>query len=179
MSLKLFTGPVSPSFEMQPLLTSSQVQIRWMIRRDLSEVLTIENRSFEFAWSEKDFLQCLRHRNCIGMVAEQDGRIAGYMVYELDQMQIRLLSLAVASEYRREGIATQMIHKLVNKLSVQRRSWISLTVRETNLAAQLFFRTSGFRAVSVLRDYYEDTTEDAYLMQYLYDDLTEAASIAA
>ena len=28
------------------------------------------------------------------------------------------------------------------------------------------FRGLGFRAVSVLRDFYDDTTEDAYLMQY-------------
>ena len=41
-----------------------------------------------------------------------------------------------------------------------------LEVRETNLPAQLFFRAHGFRAVSVLRDFYEDTAEDAYLMQY-------------
>ena len=43
-----------------------------------------------------------------------------------------------------------------------------LEVRETNLDAQLFFRAQGFRAVNVLRDFYEDTTEDAYLMQYRY-----------
>ena len=60
----------------------------------------------------------------------------------------------------------QEIEKLTGKLSHQRRSRILLEVRETNLAAQLFFRKCGFRAVSVLRDFYEDTTEDAYLMQY-------------
>jgi len=43
-----------------------------------------------------------------------------------------------------------------------------LEIRETNLSAQLFFRALGFRAVSVLRDFYEDTPEDAYLMQYRY-----------
>jgi ribosomal-protein-alanine N-acetyltransferase len=26
----------------------------------------------------------------------------------------------------------------------------------------------GFRAISVLRDFYDDTVEDAYLMQYRY-----------
>ena len=41
-------------------------------------------------------------------------------------------------------------------------------MRETNLSAQLFFRDAGFRAVSVLRDFYDDTTEDAYLMQFEY-----------
>jgi len=41
-----------------------------------------------------------------------------------------------------------------------------LEVRETNLAAQLFFKNQGFRAVTVLRDYYDDTPEDAYIMQF-------------
>jgi ribosomal-protein-alanine N-acetyltransferase len=61
-----------------------------------------------------------------------------------------------------------MIRKLISKLSPQRRSRIMLEVRETNLAAQLFFRDLGFRAISLLRDFYEDTTEDAYLMQFRY-----------
>ena len=129
------------------------ITIRWMIRRDLSDVLAIETKSFEFAWSEHDFLQCLRHRNCIGMVAEQDGRVVGYMVYELDRSRIRLLNLAVAPDCRRDHIAVRMMNRLVERLSSQRRTWISLTVRETNLIAQVFFRSCGFRAVSVLRGY--------------------------
>ena len=40
------------------------------------------------------------------------------------------------------------------------------TSDETNLPAQLFFKSVGFRAVSVLRKFYEDTPEDAYLMQF-------------
>jgi ribosomal-protein-alanine N-acetyltransferase len=43
-----------------------------------------------------------------------------------------------------------------------------LEIRETNLPAQLFFRAAGFRAVSVLRSFYADTPEDAYLMQFRY-----------
>ena len=48
------------------------VHIRWMIRRDMPEVLQIERTSFEYPWSEEDFIRCLRQRNCIGMVAEYD-----------------------------------------------------------------------------------------------------------
>lgn len=59
-----------------------------------------------------------------------------------------------------------MAEKLIGKLSQQRRSRIVLEVRETNLAAQVFFKNLGFRAMSVLRDYYDDTTEDAYVMHY-------------
>jgi len=144
------------------------VHIRWMIRRDMPEVLDIENRSFEFAWTEEDFIRCLRQRNCIGMVAEHDERVVGFMIYELHKNRLHILNFAVHPEFRRRGVARGMIRKLIGKLSPQRRNRILLEIRETNLAAQLFFREVGFRAISVLREFYEDTPEDAYLMQYRY-----------
>ncbi len=144
------------------------VHIRWMIRRDMPEVLEIEKTSFEFPWSEEDFIRCLRQRNCIGMVAEYDDRVVGFMIYELHKNQLHVLNFAVRPDVRRRGIGTQMVKKLKGKLSQQRRNRVMLEIRETNLAAQLFFRNTEFRAVSVLRDYYDDTTEDAYVMQYRY-----------
>ena len=145
-----------------------RVHIRWMIRRDMPEVLDIEKESFEFPWMEEDFIRCLRQRNCIGMVAEYEDLVVGFMIYELHKTRIHVLNFSVADEYRRRGVGSQMVAKLIAKLSSQRRSRIALEVRETNLAAQLFFRENGFRAVSVLRAYYEDTPEDAYLMQFRY-----------
>lgn len=145
-----------------------RVHIRWMIRRDMADALEIETDGFEFPWSEDDFIRCLRQRNCIGMVAEQEDRVVGFMIYELHKTRLHLLNLAVSKEYRRRGVGAQMLAKLTAKLSTQRRTRILLEVRETNLPAQVFFRTQGFRAVSVLRDFYDDTTEDAYLMQYRY-----------
>ena len=146
----------------------SRIHIRWMIRRDMSEVLNIEAESFEFPWSEEDFVRCLRQRNCIGMVAEYEDRVVGFMIYELHRTRLHVLNFAVCSECRRRSVGAQMVAKLSGKLSSGRRTRILLEVRETNLDAQVFFRSQGFRAVSVLRDFYEDTTEDAYLMQYRY-----------
>jgi ribosomal-protein-alanine N-acetyltransferase len=102
------------------------------------------------------------------MVAEHDDRVVGFMIYELHKNKLHVLNFAVAKELRRRGVGTQMLNKLVGKLSNQRRTRILLEVRETNLAAQLFFKGASFRAVSVLRDFYDDTTEDAYLMQFRY-----------
>jgi ribosomal-protein-alanine N-acetyltransferase len=145
-----------------------RVHIRWMIRRDMPEVLAIEGESFEFPWLEDDFIRCLQQRNCIGMVAELEDHVVGFMIYELHKTRIHVLNFSVADAYRRCGVGSQMIAKLTAKLSTQRRSRIVLEVRETNLPAQIFFRENGFRAVSVLRSYYADTPEDAYLMQYRY-----------
>jgi [ribosomal protein S18]-alanine N-acetyltransferase len=160
------------------------VHIRWMIRRDMSEVLGIEEESFEFSWSEDDFIRCLRQRNCIGMVAEHNERVVGFMIYELHRNRLHVLNFAVHPDYRRRGIGAQMMNKLVAKLSPQRRTRIQLEVRETNLAAQLFFKNLGFRAISLLRDFYEDSPEDAYLMQFRFkagenvDDLDQPSRLA-
>ena len=146
--------------------TQLRVHIRWMIRRDMPEVLQTEQASFDYAWTEEDFLRCLRQRNCIGMVAEQGEKVVGFMIYELHKAKLHILNFAVHPNWRRSNVGAQMVAKLISKLSSHRRTRITLEVRETNLCAQLFFRQQGFRAVRVLRAYYEDSGEDAYLMQY-------------
>ena len=145
-----------------------RVHIRWMIRRDMPEVLQTEQESFEYAWSEEDFLRCLRQRNCIGMVAESGEKVVGFMIYELHKAKLHILNFAVNPTFRRSGVGNQMIGKLISKLSSHRRTRITLEVRETNLTAQQFFRAQSFRSVRVLRGYYEDSGEDAYLMQYRF-----------
>ena len=111
----------------------------------MHDVLTIERACFDHPWTEEDFLCCLRQRNCIGMVAEHDHRIVGFMIYELHKSKLRVLNFATAPDVQRQGVGAQMIRRLVDKLSQQRRSEIMVEVRETNLDAQFFFRSQGFR----------------------------------
>jgi ribosomal-protein-alanine N-acetyltransferase len=154
-----------------------RIHIRWMIRRDMREVLGLEQEAFEFPWSDEDFTRCLRQRNCIGMVAESGESVVAFMIYELHRSRLHVLNFAVARSHRRLGIGTRMMEKLVGKLTPERRSRIVLEVRETNLPAQLFFRSVGFRAISVLKDFYQDTTEDAYLMHYVWSGAPAAATL--
>ncbi|TSC58499.1 MAG: ribosomal-protein-alanine acetyltransferase [Candidatus Peregrinibacteria bacterium Greene0416_19] len=149
---------------------TTSVNIRWMILRDMPEVLQTEEASFESAWTEEDFLRCLRQRNCIGMVAETREKVVGFMIYELHKGKLHILNFAVHPEFRRKEIGSQMVEKLRSKLSSHRRTKITLEVRETNLPAQLFFRETGFQGVRVMREYYEDSGEDAFLMQYQLDE---------
>ena len=147
-----------------------RVHIRWMIRRDMPEVLAIEHAGFDFPWSEEEFLRVLRQRNCIGMVAELGERVVGFMIYELHKSKLNILDFAVHPEFRRQGVAAQMVEKLAGKLSSHRRTRIILHVRETNLPAQVFFRAQGFKATEVVREHFADTSEDAYLLNYLFDE---------
>lgn len=153
------------------------VHIRWMIRRDMPEVLQAERLSFEHAWTEEHFLVCLRQRNCIGMVAEQGEKVVGFMIYELHKARLHILNFAVHPSWRRAGIGSQMVAKLVSKLSAHRRTRITIDVRETNLDAQLFFRKMEFRAVRTLSAFYEDSGEDGIRMERrAFDDQDELDS---
>ena len=151
-----------------------ETDIRRMTIRDLPEVLRIEAGSFEFPWLEKDFV---RAKRCGELkVSKYDKKVVGYMAYGLYGARIHVHSFVVAPDYRRCRVGSQMVKELVGKLSAQRRTRITLEVRETNLPAQLFFRENGFRAVDVLRDHYEERDsrggfhEDAYLMEYRLKD---------
>jgi ribosomal-protein-alanine N-acetyltransferase len=146
-----------------------------MIRRDMPDVLQIEEESFEYAWTEEDFLRCLRQRNCIGMCADSNDKMCAFMIYELFKTRIQILNFAVHPAYRRRGIGQQMVSRLYSKLSNHRRNRITLVVRESNLTAQLFFRSLSFSATKVLRKYYQDSGEDAYYMQHrLTPDMDDA-----
>src|SRR6476660_3526776 len=92
-----------------------RVHIRWMIRRDMPEVIQTEQESFEYAWTEEDFLRCLRQRNCIGMVAAQGEKVVGFMIYELHKAKLHILNFAVHPSCRRLGVGAQMTAKLVSK----------------------------------------------------------------
>ncbi len=155
----------------RPNQTMSQLDlyVRWLIRRDMQEVLRIESASFEFPWTDDDFICCLRQRNCVGMVAEHDHKIVGFMIYELHKSRLHILNFAVAPEVRRSGVGAQMVRRLIDKLSKHRRNEMLLECRERNLEGQLFFRSQAFRAINVLRGHYDETGEDAYIMQFLLD----------
>jgi ribosomal-protein-alanine N-acetyltransferase len=142
-----------------------------MIQKDRDDVQHIEEVSFPSPWSWSDFTECLRNRNCIGMVAENHhGRILGYMIYELQMRRLHLLNIAVYPPFRKHGIGACMVEKLVGKLNPDRRVRLTTEVGERNLDGQLFFQALGFRATQVLRKHYEETGEDAYVMEYRVGD---------
>jgi ribosomal-protein-alanine N-acetyltransferase len=149
-----------------------RVHPRWMIGRDMDQVLRIERESFDQAWTENDFFRALRQRSTLGMVCEHVGtlRILGFAVYSLTEDELLVINLAVDPECRRLGVGRAMIDKLKSKLAEPRRKALSITVRESNLPAQLFFKTQGFRWTETLGGFYwngpEECREDGYVMSF-------------
>jgi len=137
------------------------VHIRWMIRRDLPEVLESEGGK---GWTEQNFLDALRQRNCIGMVAERREIVVAHMIYELHKDHILLTNICTHPNWRRKGIGRELVEKLKSKLSSHRRSTLLVPIPEWNLDAQLFFKALGFATSYIDREYYEDC--EAYMLEY-------------
>lgn len=153
------------------------VHVRWMIRRDMSEVLDIENGCcdedsyYGDVWTEGDYVRALRQRNCHGHVSEFDEKIIGFMIIELHKKRFDIVRFAVDPEYLHRNVGTQMIERLKKKLVSGRRKEIRILVRESSLLAQKFLRHCDFKAVKILRNYCstDNGFEDAYMMKYKCD----------
>lgn len=145
--------------------------IRWMVQRDLSQVVRIEQDACEFPWSEREFRNSLKHQNHIGMVVERQERVIGYMIYSLWPKRIELENFVVDPYFQRKGYGEQMVAKLISKLSVGRRTRVCVDVWEYSVGAQLFFQSCGFKSIEVLPDHYNIPIEDgrsgtAYRMEF-------------
>lgn len=144
--------------------TETATQIRWLIRRDLEDVLAIERMCFPDPWTEAIFMATLRGQNVIGRVAERNGMVVGFVIYGLSKTNLEVINLAVLPDCQRDGIGEAIISRLKAGLAQQRRKTMEVVIRETNLDGQLFFRAMGFQAKRILRGQYLNSDEDSYQM---------------
>jgi ribosomal-protein-alanine N-acetyltransferase len=91
------------------------------------------------------------------------GKIIGYGVVSRNDWDSHLQNLAVLAEYRRLGIASQLMIGF-DRISEEwgcRRMW--LEVRSSNKIAKNFYAKIGFSYRSISRGYYSDG-EDALIL---------------
>ena len=142
------------------------VTIGWLTEAAMPEVLRIARACFESPWTREDWCNELAptddgRQETWGRVIVRHGMIIGFMAYRVLGDVVEIHNLAVVPLARRHGAALQAIGWLSEK---HPEAELRVVVRERNLAAQLFFRACGFAATAVMRDYYDDTDEDGYLM---------------
>lgn len=142
-----------------------RVQLRWMTENDLDEVYEMEQNCSPAPWGALEFANVLMHSNFYGMVVEHRSQLIGYVIYEMLDESIRILNIAVLPEFRRKGVGSQMVARLACHLTRSIRKELTLNVRESNLSAQVFFRSLGFKAVNICRAA-NSKEEDLYVMRY-------------
>ncbi|MFC2019897.1 ribosomal protein S18-alanine N-acetyltransferase [Chloroflexota bacterium] len=91
-------------------------------------------------------------------------RIVGFAGFWIMADEAHIISIAVRSEYLRQGIGELLFIALIDLAMELGANMITLEVRVSNTAAQQLYDKYGFIQVGRRRAYYIDNREDALIM---------------
>ncbi len=115
-------------------------------------------------WSADSFISEAARESGIVLYAAENMQIAGLICGCFGADQSDITSIAVAPEYRRQGIANDLINEFISLLPNMTES-IFLEVRESNSAAIALYKKSGFEQVSIRKRFYSAPDENALIMR--------------
>ena len=148
-----------------PEEADDELAIRRAERADLLAVISIENASFEQPWPYDAFDGFLGEPGFL--VAETEGRVAGYVVADVTQTVGRRLGhvkdIAVHPERRGAGVGTALLSRALAVLTAHGADTVKLEVRRSNEGAKRLYRQFGFEPLRLVPGYYQDD-EDAIVM---------------
>jgi ribosomal protein S18 acetylase RimI-like enzyme len=99
----------------------------------------------------------------LSLVAQQEPPIAGFLVARGIASDWELENIVVASAFRRQGIANQMLRECILRVRLMEGKTIFLEVRSANLAARTLYEKLGFHWDGDRRDYYSAPADAAAL----------------
>ena len=152
------------------------VQIVPMTADHLDEVAELERICFPDPWSRNMLAEELDNALSAFLVALDDaGRVAGYAGLQVVLDEGTITNIAVRPEYRRQGVARQLLDVFLNFARGNRLAFLTLEVRASNYGAIALYGELGFRSVGRRKNYYEHPKEDALIMTKEFDDGTATA----
>lgn len=98
------------------------------------------------------------------LVAEDAGKILGFILAEQNDALAHIITLDVAEAARRQGLASALLRQIEANLAVQGVRTILLETATNNDAAIAFWKKHGYRIEAVLKHYYPGKL-DAYEMR--------------
>ena len=132
---------------------------------DITAVLHVESLCFATPWPRNAFFNEL-HDNRLAhyYVGRFEERIISYAGLWVILEDAHITTIAVDPEHQRKRFGEQLLITLVDEAIERGARWITLEVRESNVAAQNLYKKYGFTVVSTRRGYYSDNDENALVM---------------
>jgi ribosomal-protein-alanine N-acetyltransferase len=147
------------------------ISIHRMSEHDLLEVVEIEEQSGLSRWGWAAYYAELQGANSDLMLVARPveavveaAPIAGYIVARETAGELHINNFAVRSGFRRRGIGTSLLERVLQEARNRKANAAFLEVRSANLAAQALYERSGFQAIARRANYYSDPIEDAVVM---------------
>jgi ribosomal-protein-alanine N-acetyltransferase len=137
-----------------------------MTEEHLDEAYEIERESFSVPWSKQAFRDDLKkNAHSMNFVAvDERGVIAGYAMMWHVVNEGHINNIAVAERYRRMGVGTLLMEKLVETARLNEMIGLTLEVRVGNREAMGLYHKYGFKVEGLRKNYYSDTKEDAAIL---------------
>lgn len=153
---------------MESTLSGAAAKIRRLEEQDIDAVVGMQTECREASqWPRKEYeLLATPAANDAApcWVAENDGRVAGFLAARKLVDELEILNLAVAPAARRQRMATQLLHEAMRWAVHNGIEKVHLEVRASNAAAKAFYEAHGFHATGTRPNYYRDPTDDALLL---------------
>ena len=141
------------------------IRIRQAKLYDVPAMARIERDSFEAPWSAEEITKDVTAGgNVYVAVAECGSEKAGYGEIRMIAGEAQIYNIAIAPEFRREGIGEALLRHMIDKAEDDGCTLVTLEVRGSNEAAMALYRKLGFREVGRRKGYYAKGGEDAVLM---------------
>jgi len=145
-----------------------QVIIDLMKVEDLPDIMIIEKEAFASPWSEGMFKDEMRMKHAQCLVARinqgKANMVIGYLIFWIVADEAHLHNLAVKKEFRRQGLARQLMNVMNEISSKMGLKAQTLEVRQSNSSAISLYHKCGFFVKGRRPGYYTDTKEDALVM---------------
>lgn len=149
--------------ETQPF-TDWGAQFRRMRPEDLEQVLAIEQRNFHEPWTRRSFLAEIETAPLSQpLVVVYENQLVAYIVPWFIADELQIANVAVHEDFRRRGLARQLIMHVCDLAQRRHCRVAHLEVRRSNTAAWQLYESLGFQITTVRRSYY-GPNEDALLM---------------
>ncbi|HXW04897.1 MAG TPA: ribosomal protein S18-alanine N-acetyltransferase [Vicinamibacterales bacterium] len=133
---------------------------------DLDAVAELEAATFTNPWT-RDMLERELRDSAVARVyvARLPGDpVAAFCTCWLVLDELHINTVAVASVYRRRGLATRLMRHIMAEAAAEGASRTTLEVRRSNEAARRLYERLGFREVAVRKNYYSQPEEDGLVL---------------
>ena len=157
-------------------MTDNKMKVRIvpMTADHLDDVARLEQICFSRPWSRRMLAEELENQCAAFLVALEPGtnKVIGYAGLLVMADEGYITNVAVFPEYRRRGVAEQIIQVFCDFAQGNHLAFLTLEVRPSNAPAISLYNSFGFEEVGRRKNYYDLPREDALILTryFLYEE---------